>query len=573
MLLTSTLCAFVLGQQSNDLFEHIGSLPNPMSIGTYHQEAGIVEIIHRETKKRGALRLSDNMGVEPVYDDLIVLTADLILTGGGADSSVTWTLHTKAGEVKSSTTAKEVGQVYYKVNDDAYIFRTADDKYAVYDGEGVKLTQDYQSLRPFGDAAISVLQDERIGIRTPDDQEIIPFSYHDVRRVPGRDVYIAANTDKKYGLIKADGTEVIPYTYRYIQVLLNGLLLLIEENENLGLTTFEGKEISPVQARNYSNSKGRYMGWWSKDGSDSGILDTETGENVYDGGSSLQEIFQLTGDYFLTYTKEIAEASYNSFYKYRKIALVDAKKGALTPSKYYDIKFIETADGPVFELYDIEEKLQYFWLMNKDGKMIAEQVEPTYRESNGKTFIKWKGPGVTKESIAGGFFTTHPEGVVDYQGRDLFPGRKLLRYPEYSEGLGFAMEYETTDQGRKGYMNINGDFIIVKPEFERGDRFRGGLASVSVDDPSTEKFGWLKGVIDKTGIWVIPPKYEFVTRHETRPDLFICQTKSGMDYLLTSKGQEIFKANAASLTFLGEDLFLAEEKAGQKRSSLFRIKG
>jgi hypothetical protein len=393
MPLTSVMLANVIGlaQQQSDKFEHIGTLPSPMKFGKLLPGQDVIEVFNTETSRKGLFKISDKTGLQPIYKEVYLLTPDLALTKGGADPEDGWTLHVEDGEVESTTTETDATKVYSKVNDDAYIFRTADKVYSVFDGKGAKIFGDYERLRPFGKNAVSVVKDGRLGVLNLEEEEVLPFEYVSLTLLVSKGMCIVANADNKFGLIKLDKTVVIPVQFNNMVLLRNGNVAAFDESGQAAIYSTSGEVIVESRARSFSQSTNNYMGWTLPDGSDSGILDIETGKDVYKGGGQFDIIYQLKDEFFIGRTREVFTVSYNSAIKYKKLGLINVKTGAMTPVMYYTIELETTPEGPVFKLSDIEKRLSHIWLMNKNGKMIAKQVDADFQEVNGRSMITWKG--------------------------------------------------------------------------------------------------------------------------------------------------------------------------------------
>lgn len=93
-----------------------------------------------------------------------------------------------------------------------------------------------------------------------------------------------------------------------------------------------------------------------------------------------------------------------------------------------------------------------------------------------------------------------PYGYINRQGEKIITEGKLSTVKNFSEGLAAVQIVNESNYADKwGYIDETGKFVI-KPQFEKAERFSEGFAAVKVGD----KFGY----IDKTGKFIINPQFD-----------------------------------------------------------------
>lgn len=564
MLFLAALAVAVLPSPSE--VEVVMRLPKPSEFRSLGDDRfsdnGLILLRDTQKQKLGLATLEADQILPFDFSEVMPLAPSLVLARG----SEGWALYDRDGErvAASSVDPKtDLEEVCYKVNDEAFIFRTGDAEYAVYGRAGERLTKDYPSLRPFGDDSVSVLQNERIGVVDLKDQVVIPFEYTSVRVVGGKRC-LARDASGKWGVLTLDGKTVLRFEYAGIGALGRQRYVVANSAGETAVVTEAGDVIVGFAPRRFTGSNGDYIGWSSADGTSSGITDLQSGKMVFSGGSGTEGIYQLSDRFFVASSKEVSTVSYNPSIKYKKLALIDARKGSLTPMKYYDIRAVPSADGLVFKLFDIEKKLQYYWLMNEAGKMIAEKVEVgSVQDVGGRTLITTKSPGEVSD-VTGYQLTDY--GAISYDGKPFFDFELSALLPEFSEGLAFVSSVRPTP--RRGYIDASGTFKIENKDFQSGQPFRGGTAVVRVGENfSDSRFG----AIGKGGAFVIAPKFERLKRHPTRDDLFAADAGNGVWLLLDRQGSELHRAEASRIDFYGEDMFVVVGSGGAE--ALMRLVG
>lgn len=106
------------------------------------------------------------------------------------------------------------------------------------------------------------------------------------------------------------------------------------------------------------------------------------------------------------------------------------------------------------------------------------------------------------DDVFSGFY--NEKAIVIFRGEPFSIDREGKQYPPLKEPLIFSMglAMKTGSNGKKGYIDVSGNFII-EPSYFIAGKFSEGLASVGVIHEPV-------GIIDTSGKMVIPPTYMMV---------------------------------------------------------------
>ncbi len=128
---------------------------------------------------------------------------------------------------------------------------------------------------------------------------------------------------------------------------------------------------------------------------------------------------------------------------------------------------------------------------------------------------------------------------IDASGKETATGiRILFGLTDFSNSLMPALSAES---GRTGYLNTKGEWAI-SAQFSYAGPFEGDFADASIDSGT--------GLIDKTGNWLITPKYQTLSLAGSG-SIVVAQTDSTRIELIDPKSFQIIKE------FTGEDIYYA----------------
>ena len=137
-------------------------------------------------------------------------------------------------------------------------------------------------------------------------------------------------------------------------------------------------------------------------------------------------------------------------------------------------------------------------------------------------------------------------GYIDAQGKEIVA-------PKYQYANKFAEGLAPVFNGKYGFINASGD-VVVELKYDMVNYFKDGLAMVATGEGDDRKYGYIDtegnavideiyddagsfvdgiaavqsgimwGLIDKSGSWVVPPRYELINRIDT--GLFVVREPS-----------------------------------------------
>nr|WP_288690200.1 WG repeat-containing protein [uncultured Anaerotignum sp.] len=214
-------------------------------------------------------------------------------------------------------------------------------------------------------------------------------------------------------------------------------------------------------------------------------------------------------------------------------------------------KYVNT-DGDILGAPQEYEKQQADWfVLNQQGKVLLQY--------SNKDVLRLRGFG-------DGFLRLDKRDrtnlILDMEGNTQF----TYSYDDYhdvgsfSEGLARAMNYE---EGKCGYVNTKGEEVIPF-SFYTAAPFSEGLAAVGVDLPKEEGRQSAEtryGYIDKTGGWVIEPKYR--NAYAFQDGLAkVADTDRNIGYI-DKTGKEVIPLRYNKITDFWNGKAFAQEKSGE----------
>jgi hypothetical protein len=148
-------------------------------------------------------------------------------------------------------------------------------------------------------------------------------------------------------------------------------------------------------------------------------------------------------------------------------------------------------------------------------------------------------------------YKNHEYAVVDCQLNEL--GRIVCDdLGTYSNGL---MAFKRND--RSGYVDATLQ-IVIPPSFELACDFHDGLARAATDS-------WNEGIIDRTGNWVIEPKYAYVWQFEKGEDVTGFSRKGELWGLLDRQGSIVADARFQSMGWPSQGTLAAAARVGNQK--------
>lgn len=216
----------------------------------------------------------------------------------------------------------------------------------------------------------------------------------------------------------------------------------------------------------------------------------------------------------------VVQPEYNSIYVHNNGVVAQARMGRRNGFINDNLEFVRVSTENVriseFEHgyarieRDSERDSKYYNFIDLDGSLVLEN-DISVRKSDR--------------------FPTLSEGLICYQNNNLysiidFEGNLVIKdqhkyIASFSEGLAYAENL----QGRGGYIDKGGRFVISPRRNEYGGMFRNGMASFEVSRIFKNK----TGVIDLTGEWVIKPRYDSVYYDGEYNIWILCNSKPGSD--------------------------------------------
>ena len=516
-------------------------------------EFGLLPIASHEGKRLQIIDLETRRLLDPTWSHAHPISRDAIVAKP-LEEGAGWAIFDRKGEVlvqgkyatvhnKPSSKLADFTKIVQRVNDGAFVFRTGEKEYAVYSPGGERLTEDYELLLAFTEDTVAAVKGGKIGIIGVDGKTVLPFEYVDFC-LPSDGLLIAATGQNRYGVVKMDGSVVVPFEYAHLSPLGDGYALASKGPKQAGVIRLDGTVVVPLAYEQISSISGGHVSWSRNGKSHWGISSLETGKVVFDGGTVYGAILPLFGRFFKTVGPTSTSTERSKGYKFRPCGIVDATRGVIAPPQYVRVEAGGAPGAPLFLLSKDMAGLQKD-VMGPDGKVSLVDFEAGTRnlqDIDGKTVLSGKSAG-RQSPIRGSSFTIHDRDVA-----------------RYSEGLAWARL-----DGKKGYVDTNQRFVLEIEDAITGEKFLGGWAILVRDLRK-------RGVIDRKGRFVVPPRFDRIERHPLRHDIVSVRTEDELWGVYDTSGRELFKPAAGDISFFGKDHFVARVKGSKKRTLIYKLK-
>ncbi len=224
---------------------------------------------------------------------------------------------------------------------------------------------------------------------------------------------------------------------------------------------------------------------------------------------SAQQKTRITGTYF-------------PIYKDGKMGYMDSVGNiVLNPT-------LDQADKYELELWDKE----FLVIKGNSKKNVADRsLNILLANSYDDVVIDYENKLFCVSNSSGSFFLTSNCGFLDFNGNEVIPikySNSFLNSKKFCDGLWCFRD----ENDKSGYLNVKNE-IQIKPIYYIAYDFTNGYAIVKV-----EKDG-LYGVIDKNGIWTIPPKYKAINSFSKSGFTVACMPNSKSYVIIDAKGKVI----------------------------------
>ena len=165
-----------------------------------------------------------------------------------------------------------------------------------------------------------------------------------------------------------------------------------------------------------------------------------------------------------------------------------------------------------------------WFLLDQQGKVLREY------DSKDVSYLRGYGDGFLRLNKRDG-----TSQILDMEGNTQFADDYHV-IDSFSEGLAMVMDYK---ERKSGYINAKGEEVISLSSYS-ADAFSESLAAVGVDLPKEEGRQSAEtryGYIDKTGNWVIEPKYRnaYAFREKSGEVILIDTTGKKLKSIITGK--------------------------------------
>lgn len=330
---------------------------------------------------------------------------------------------------------------------------------------------------------------------------------------------------EKYGLIDCNGREILPCEYDTIYGLKKNFRIIVKDSL-FGATNIDGKVIKQCVYTDARDASCNYLAMKSND--KWGFIDVN-GEDVT----------QYKYEVMYNYNDTVFVAKYNGYF-----GLSDYNHNILIPFKYDEVRYKWDEDCPVtivksgefYGLYNSKNKqvleCKYGQMFpNSSGLITIKKTAQSYKDvryalieaESGKIVIPfdYMDMGDFSEGLICVENLDEKWGYLDKNGKVVIP----FIYEEagdFSEGLAAVYKfycYRNTVMGRTptykcGYINKEGN-VIIPFQFQETYHismceFHNGLAAQGISNNNI--YAQVFGYIDKTGKWVIRPKFDEAER-------------------------------------------------------------
>ena len=168
--------------------------------------------------------------------------------------------------------------------------------------------------------------------------------------------------------------------------------------------------------------------------------------------------------------------------------------------------------------YDLDLDEEYEKYMEEKGVEAGASFEEYLKEPEDEVLIDGAGYDTGAESGDWKEYEPCLMGYIDKKGAPVVP----LEYEDarsFSGGLAAVFM-----DGKWGYIDTSGR-MAIQPAFSSAGDFENGLAEVDVYD---DESGSGRGLVDKTGKYAVPPKYEFIRRYTRDATWVMSDNKWGL---------------------------------------------
>ncbi|MFD1552842.1 hypothetical protein DNU06_08235 [Putridiphycobacter roseus] len=338
----------------------------------------------------------------------------------------------------------------------------------------------------------------------------------------------AVTQDGKVGYIEKSGKVKIDFQYEE-GLGFNEGTAVVEIDEQYGLINRQGKYIVSPELS--------YLGTMTE-----GLVPFEKNEHY--------GYFNRKGETVIAPTYADAfnfHAGYAKVELGDKLGVIDQENNFLIPAIYYSISSIKdsvfaleneenwgvisnfkdtilpfeyTYIGPLSQGFFIVTKNDSFNYSNILGQLLLKKSIPVYREY--KVMAQYTGDPIL-------YLNENGYNFIEINGKQIFKKQKD-NLGTFSDIVAFELD------GKWGYLSVNPPKEVIKPQFDNAQSFKNGLGIVSLSP--------LWGMIDTKGQFLIPAYYESLTFLNENIILAEGKGKTGLlslqgDTLLDFKVQEI----------------------------------
>lgn len=280
-------------------------------------------------------------------------------------------------------------------------------------------------------------------------------------------LYLVDKGDK-YGYVDKTGKLIIDYQYDYALAFSSSGFAIVTKNDMKGVIDLTNKTLLPFEFESIETSDFEDYFFANKPGK-----------------NQPTELYDLKGNKI-----DVPFASFSETYIFRQSQIVNGHTTILVNGK---LGLISLADGKAV-LPAVYTQLMLF----KEGIIASKDKTNFFIDYSGKTIFETDQYSLSKPQISEGLI----HAVANKKSVLLNLRGEVVTSAEYTDLAKFSDKRAAFSDAnyKQGYLDENGK-VVISAQFTRARAFQNGVASVQLENKG------LYGLIDKSGKWIVQPKY------------------------------------------------------------------